>query len=89
MTATHSRSPELALAPTVALGDLRPEIDRLGVQRAARELLLALGADVDSTGLKDTRTRRDGSPTRTSSCTGGTRGAALPLEPPTRRTASA
>jgi GTP cyclohydrolase I len=35
----------------------RPKIDRLGVQRAARDLLLALGADVDSGGLKDTPRR--------------------------------
>jgi GTP cyclohydrolase I len=40
-----------------ALPDRRPEIDRLGVQRAARELLIALGADVDSGGLKDTPRR--------------------------------
>jgi GTP cyclohydrolase I len=57
MTAIHSRAPELALAPTVATGDHRREIDHLGVQRAAREVLLALGADVDSTGLKDTPRR--------------------------------
>jgi GTP cyclohydrolase I len=29
----------------------------VGVQRAARELLLALGADVDSTGLEETPRR--------------------------------
>src|SRR4051795_1173535 len=48
---------ELALAPTVAGRDLCPAIDRLGVQQAVRELLLALGADVDSAGLKDTPRR--------------------------------
>jgi GTP cyclohydrolase I len=46
--------PELALAPTGAGTDARGEIDRLRVQRAARELLLALGADIESTGLRDT-----------------------------------
>jgi GTP cyclohydrolase I len=39
------------------LTDRRPEIDRLGVQRASRELLLALGMDIDSDGLKDTPRR--------------------------------
>src|SRR4051794_26455380 len=48
---------ELALAATVAGRDLCPAIDRLGVQRAVRELLAALGTDVDSTGLKDTPRR--------------------------------
>ena len=48
---------ELALAPTVALRDLRREIDRPGLQRAVRELLLALGADVDSAGLEETPRR--------------------------------
>jgi GTP cyclohydrolase I len=52
-----SRASELALAPTVALRDLRREIDRPGVQRAVRELLLALGADVDSAGLDETPQR--------------------------------
>src|SRR4029079_3096696 len=37
-----SDDPELTLAPTVAMRDLRPEIDPPGVERATRELLLAL-----------------------------------------------
>jgi GTP cyclohydrolase I len=49
--------PELALAPTGAGTDVRGEIDRLRVQRAARELLLALGTDIGSTGLRDTPRR--------------------------------
>jgi GTP cyclohydrolase I len=52
-----AEDPELALAPTVAMRDLRPPIDLPGVQRATRELLLALGRDVDSPGLKDTPRR--------------------------------
>jgi GTP cyclohydrolase I len=55
--AINSHAGELGLAPTVAGRDLRPAIDRLGVQQAVRELLLALGADVESAGLKDTPRR--------------------------------
>jgi GTP cyclohydrolase I len=55
--AINSPAGELGLAPTVAGRDLRPAIDRLGVQQAVRELLLALGADVESAGLKDTPRR--------------------------------
>jgi GTP cyclohydrolase I len=53
----HPVASELALAPTTAISDQRPEVDRLGVQRAARQLLLALGADIDSAGLHDTPRR--------------------------------
>jgi GTP cyclohydrolase IA len=57
MNATHPHAAELALAAPVARLDARREIDHAGVQRAARELLLALGADVESVGLKDTPRR--------------------------------
>jgi GTP cyclohydrolase I len=57
MTAMRPVASELAPAPTAAIGDLRPDVDRLGVQRAARQLLLALGADIDSAGLHDTPRR--------------------------------
>ena len=57
MTASPLCTPELAPAPTVSSRGARPEIDRRRVQRAARELLLALGADVDATVLKDTPRR--------------------------------
>src|SRR3954452_12699237 len=57
MNAISSHAAELALAPTVAGRDPCPAIDRLGVQRAARQLLLALGADTDSAGLHDTPRR--------------------------------
>ena len=57
MTPTHSHAAGLALAAPVAGRDSPREIDRPGVQRAARELLRALGADVDSTGLQDTPRR--------------------------------
>ena len=56
MSTTHAPSAELAAAP-VAGGDSRREIDHPGVERAARELLLALGEDVDSAGLQDTPRR--------------------------------
>src|SRR5437016_841392 len=57
MNAMSSHAAEIALAPTVAGRDPCPAIDRLGVHRAVRELLLALDADVDSAGLKDTPRR--------------------------------
>lgn len=56
MSPTHASSAELAAAP-VAGGDSSREIDHPGVERAARELLLALGEDVDSAGLQDTPRR--------------------------------
>src|SRR3954447_11879384 len=57
MNAKHSPATELALAPPGVGRDLRPAIDHLGVQRAVRELLLALGTDVESAGLKETPRR--------------------------------
>ena len=57
MSLTHAGDAGLALAaPAITRGADR-EIDYPGVQRAARELLLALGADVDSEGLQDTPRR--------------------------------
>ncbi len=57
MTPTHPHAAELALAAPVASRAPEREIDHSRVQRAARELLLALGADVDSVGLMDTPRR--------------------------------
>jgi GTP cyclohydrolase I len=57
MSAMDSRAHELALAPTGTTSELGPEIDRPGVERAARELLLALGADVSKSGLIETPRR--------------------------------
>lgn len=57
MNTANPQAAELALAAPVASLDARREIDHAGVQRAARELLLALGADVESVGLKDTPRR--------------------------------
>jgi GTP cyclohydrolase IA len=54
MTPSHSRVAGLALAES---GASQRAIDHRGVQRAARELLLALGADVDAPGLQDTPRR--------------------------------
>jgi GTP cyclohydrolase I len=57
MTAPHLRVAGLALeASTPSAADHR-EIDRVGVQRAARDLLRALGADVDADGLEETPRR--------------------------------
>jgi GTP cyclohydrolase IA len=57
MTQTSSRAGALALAPPSASGDGRGEIDHPAVRRAARNLLRALGADVDSAALRDTPRR--------------------------------
>ncbi len=57
MTQTSSRAGALALAPSSASRPPRGEIDLPAVRRAARELLQALGADVDSTELRDTPRR--------------------------------
>lgn len=57
MSPTHTPAAELALAAPVASSDSRREIDHPGVQRAARELLIALGEDVESAGLQDTPRR--------------------------------
>jgi GTP cyclohydrolase I len=61
MTSPHPRVTGLALAapspsPSPS-GDLGREIDYGAVQRAARDLLLALGADVDADGLRETPRR--------------------------------
>jgi GTP cyclohydrolase I len=53
MTPSHS----LALAAPSANGSRPREIDYAAVQRAARELLCALGADVESESLRDTPRR--------------------------------
>ena len=57
MTQTPSRAGALALAPSSASRDRQGEIDHAAVRRAARELLQALGADVDSAELRDTPRR--------------------------------
>jgi GTP cyclohydrolase IA len=57
MTQTPSRAAGLALAPSSASRDPGREIDHPSVRRAACDLLRALGADVDSPGLRDTPRR--------------------------------
>ena len=57
MTSNNGRRAGLALAAPLASHDSPREIDRPRAQRAARELLLALGADVESSGLQDTPRR--------------------------------
>ena len=57
MTPTHSQVADLSLAAPIAGSDGEREIDHAAVQRAARELLRALGADVNSVGLRDTPRR--------------------------------
>ncbi len=57
MTPQQPQGAGLALAAVGASRDSHREIDHAGVQRAARALLLALGADVDSAGLQDTPRR--------------------------------
>jgi GTP cyclohydrolase IA len=47
----------IALAPSPPRGPRPRDIDHDGVQRAARELLCALGADVDSESLRETPRR--------------------------------
>jgi GTP cyclohydrolase IA len=57
MTSTHPSAAGLALAtPSPSLA-ARREIDHAAVQLAARELLRALGADIDSASLQDTPRR--------------------------------
>jgi GTP cyclohydrolase I len=53
---TSPRSP-LALTPPQPSRDPHRDIDHAGVQRAARELLRALGADVDAEALQETPRR--------------------------------
>jgi GTP cyclohydrolase I len=57
MTSNHGHVAGLALAGPVASHDSPRVIDRPRAQRAARELLLALGADLESSGLADTPRR--------------------------------
>ncbi|MEP6952476.1 MAG: GTP cyclohydrolase I FolE [Solirubrobacteraceae bacterium] len=57
MTPQQPHGAGLALATACASRDSHREIDHTRVQRAARALLLALGADVDSAGLQDTPRR--------------------------------
>jgi GTP cyclohydrolase I len=57
VTSHHDRRPGLALAPASRSHDAPGEIDHAAVQRAARELLRALGADVDAEGLQETPRR--------------------------------
>src|SRR5204863_7186684 len=57
MTLQHDRRAGLALAPAAPSHDAPREIDHAAVERAARELLRALGADVDAEGLQETPRR--------------------------------
>src|SRR3954447_4340219 len=57
MTSNNGHVAGLALAASIASRDAPREIDHPRAQRAARELLLALGADVDSAGLAETPRR--------------------------------
>jgi GTP cyclohydrolase I len=56
MSRPHSRVTGLALAPCAGRNEHR-EFDHAGVQRAARELLRAFGADVDAEALRETPRR--------------------------------
>jgi GTP cyclohydrolase I len=57
MTSNNGHVTGLALAAPMASREAPREIDHPRARRAARELLLALGADVDSDGLRDTPRR--------------------------------
>jgi GTP cyclohydrolase IA len=57
MTSRHDRRPGLALAPVSRSHGAPREIDHAAVRRASRELLMALGADVDAEGLQETPRR--------------------------------
>jgi GTP cyclohydrolase I len=57
MTSHHHRGPRLALAASSPSPAAPREIDHAAVQRAARELLRALGTDVDSESLSETPRR--------------------------------
>ena len=57
MTRPHPRGPGLTLAPPSQSPAAVREIDHSAVQRAARELLLALGTDVDAEALQETPRR--------------------------------
>jgi GTP cyclohydrolase IA len=57
MTRPDRRGPGLALAPAFQSHAAARKIDHTAVQRAARDLLLALGTDVDAEALQDTPRR--------------------------------
>jgi GTP cyclohydrolase IA len=57
MTSHHDGGPGLALAPASARHVSHREIDHAAVQQAARELLRALGADLDADALQETPRR--------------------------------
>jgi GTP cyclohydrolase IA len=57
MTSHHHRGAGLALAPASPSHAAAREIDHAAVQRAARELLRALGTDVDAESLSETPRR--------------------------------
>jgi GTP cyclohydrolase I len=57
MTSHHDRGPALALATASPGHGAAREIDYAAVQRASRDLLLALGADVDGDALQETPRR--------------------------------
>ena len=57
MTSRHQRVTGLALATPSPSRDSDREIDHAGIQRAARDLLRALGADVDAEALQETPRR--------------------------------
>jgi GTP cyclohydrolase IA len=57
MTSHHHGGPGLALAPSSPSHAAAREIDHAAVQRAARELLRALGTDVDDESLSETPRR--------------------------------
>jgi GTP cyclohydrolase I len=57
MTSYHHRGPALALAPASPSRGAPREIDHAAAQQAARELLRALGANVDGEALQETPRR--------------------------------
>jgi GTP cyclohydrolase IA len=57
MTSSHPRAAGLALAAAPATGGSRRKVDHAGVQRAAAQLLLALGADIGTETLSETPRR--------------------------------
>jgi GTP cyclohydrolase I len=57
MNSHHHRGPALALAPDLSSHAAVREIDQAAVERAARDLLRALGTDVDAESLSETPRR--------------------------------
>jgi GTP cyclohydrolase IA len=57
MTQTHQAHSGVAVAPAAAPDPLRRTIDRQAAERAAADLLVALGADLDDEGLRETPRR--------------------------------